>query len=120
MALQNKFRNDAPYPAGSVCYAYGLVCDAATLASGACPHPGLEGAVVVVFGALASTAACNVVRANLSAAPLAASVRGMQFCATSGCNDAPFVSAARRGAGAPGAAALLAPLLLAVACLVRP
>ena len=118
--MQNNFQN-VSYPAGSMCYAYGIRCDTATLASGMCPHPGFEGAAVVVFGAFANVSACNNVQANLSAAPLAKSVFGVQFCSTNGCNDASFMSAARRGAGAPGAgAALLVPLLLVVARLAVP
>ena len=123
MALQNEFNENFEYPAGSICYAYGLMCDSATLVSGVCPHPGFDGAVVVVYGAFANRTACDAVLTNLSTAPLANSLYGVQLCATNGCNTAAFVSAARgagaRGVGAPGVV-LLVPLLLAVARLVAP
>ena len=114
--MQSSFDENKTFPSGSICYGYGargprhcasdarlderavagIMCDNATLTSGACPASSFAGAIVGVFGAFSSTDACTAALDDLSTPPLSASVVSVRVCTTSFCNGDSFIAAGVR------------------------
>jgi len=113
--MQSSFEENKTFPIGSICYGYGarptaprqrcavderlvsgIMCDNATVTSGACPASSFAGAIVGVFGAFSSTAACTAALDDLATPPLSTSVVSVRVCTTSLCNGDSFIAAGVR------------------------
>jgi len=92
--FQTAFQENVTYPAGSVCFGYGIACNNATEHNGICPAVSFDGALVGVFGAFSSPAACTSAVQSLTTGLLSTGVTRIQVCNTDGCNTAAAIAGA--------------------------